>query len=186
MPSAPQHRSPGHTVLVVPVPELNDFVRARTEFYDASFLPADAGFVNAHITLLGPWIGAPTAADRAIVAAIARQVRPFDADLAEVAQFPDGTIHLVPSPAAPFTALTDLLVAAFPDHPPYGGAFDPPAPHLTLDRRTSTITVSSVRAALAPLLPTRTHVDRIDLQWWANDDCRLLASWPLGSSQAGG
>ena len=24
------------------------------------------------------------------------------------------------------------------------------------------------------------RVDRLDLQWWANHDCRVLASWKLG------
>jgi hypothetical protein len=62
----------GHSVLVVPVPELDEWIRARTAFYDASFVSADPGFVHAHITLLGPWLPRPAAEDLATAARLAR------------------------------------------------------------------------------------------------------------------
>jgi hypothetical protein len=53
-------------------------------------------------------------------------------------------------------------------------------PHLTLDRRSATVTTTTVRNLLSHLLPLRIQVDRIDLQWWANHECRLVHSWRLG------
>jgi len=41
----------------VPLPALDDVVRERTAFYDASFVSRDPGFAHAHITLLAPgWL----------------------------------------------------------------------------------------------------------------------------------
>ena len=68
----------GHSVLVVPVPALDPFVRERTAFYDASFLSADPAFVNSHITLLGPWLPAPTEAELERVAQVLDAVPAFD------------------------------------------------------------------------------------------------------------
>ena len=91
----------GHTVLVVPVPALDDVVRERTAYYDSSFVSADPKFAHAHITLLGPWAEQPSEQELGCVARIAEAAKPFS-------------------------------------------------------------------------------VDRIDLQWWANHECRRLHTWPLG------
>lgn len=53
--SDPELRSAGHSVIAFPVPELDPWVRARTEHYDPSFVSSDPDFVHAHITVLGPW-----------------------------------------------------------------------------------------------------------------------------------
>jgi len=172
-------RSSGHTVLVVPIPELEAYVRARTLFYDASFLSTDPAFVHSHLTLLGPWLSSPSPEDLATVAAIAAGTPAFDYVLSQVAAFPDGLIHMEAADSAPFAALTRALVEAFPQCPPYGGTFPDPVPHVTLDRVADGISVESVRADLNGVLPARGRATRVDLQWWANDDCRVLASWEL-------
>lgn len=169
----------GHTVLAVPVPALEPDVLERTAFYDPSFVSTDPCFVHAHITLLAPWRSDPTEDDLEAVASIARASAPFTATLDELDEFPDGVIHLVPDPQAPFRALTARLAAAFPETPPYGGAYDDVVPHLTLDRSPH-VTRDAVRSRVAHLLPAALTVDRIDLQWWANHDCRVLRSWELG------
>jgi 2'-5' RNA ligase len=171
----------GHSVLVVPVPALEPFVRDRTACYDASFLSTDPMFVNAHITLLGPWLPQPSAAELARVGRIVADVPAFDFTLAEFDEFPDGVIYLRPEPAAPFAELTARLVAAFPQCPPYGGLFGTVVPHLTLDRRSPTVTRSTVRAAVGDLVPAHTRAERVDLQWWDNHDCHVRHSWKLGS-----
>lgn len=172
-------RSPGHHVLVVPVPELEPFVVARTRHYDDSFLSTDPDFVHAHITLLSPWLEAPRAADLARVAAIAAAAEPFDFVLAELRAFAGGTLYLDPEPAAPFAALTQRLVGAFPQCPPYEGLFDA-VPHLTVDHLLGGVTREETRAALGPLVPARCRADRISLQWYANHGCRTVAEWKLG------
>ena len=39
---------------------------------------------------------------------------------------------LRPEPDEPFRAMTAALVAAFPEHPPYGGKYADPIPHATV------------------------------------------------------
>jgi 2'-5' RNA ligase len=174
--------SSGHSVIAVPVPELDDYVRGRTAHYDASFLSPDPAFVHAHITLLGPWLAEPSRADLDAVARIMAATDPFETTLARVETFPDGLIYLRPDPDEPFRALTAALVEAFPHCPPYAGAFPDPVPHMTLDRRAEGITPESVEHDLRHLLPTRIVVDRVDLQWWANHHCHVRESWKLGTS----
>ncbi|MDP9823916.1 2'-5' RNA ligase family protein [Nocardioides massiliensis] len=174
--------SAGHSVIVVPVPlaPVEEFVRARTAYYDASFVSADPDFAQAHVTVLGPWVPRPTAADLSRVAEVLGEIEPFELELGVVAEFPDGVIHLRAEPAPLLRELTAALHRAFPDHPPYGGQFgDDLTPHLTLDRRAPGITPESVGADLGDVLPLRHPVTHLDLQWWANDDCRVLHRWQL-------
>lgn len=168
-----------HTVLVVPVPELEAFALERTHHYDASFVSADPAFVHAHITALGPFLYEPSAADLALVAGIVAGTPAFEFTLDRLAEFDDGLIHLPPEPDEPFRVLTRRLVEAFPQCPPYGGTFPEPVPHLTLDQRADGIDRASVRAALGPVLPARCRADRLALHHYDNHDCRVLAEWKL-------
>ena len=170
----------GHTVLAVPVPALDDVVRERTAFYDASFVSADPDFAHAHITLLAPWTQCPSAEDLARVADIARSVGQFEVKLAQLGEFPDGVIYLRPEPDTQLRDLTTRLTEAFPQFPPYEGRYGDVAPHLTLDRRSATVTPETVSATVCHLIPVTVAVDRIDLQWWANNACHRLHTWPLG------
>lgn len=168
-------------MLVIPVPELNAWVRARTAHYDASFLGRSPAFVNAHVTVLGPWLTEPTAADLARIGAIAAATPSFSFSLGELRTFPDGIIYSEVTPTAPFTALIEQVSAAFPSHPPYGGAFGSVVPHLTLDQVGAEVTVASVRQSLDGLVPTTSRAEQIDLQWWENDNCHVMTSWQLGA-----
>ena len=132
-----EERTPGQMCLTVPVPPLEEWVRARTAHYDASFVSADPSFAHAHLTLLAPWVAEPTDDDLVRVARVLAPIRAFTVSLSGVAVFPDGLVHAVPVPDEPFRALTAALAAEFPDHPPYGGRYDAtggPSPHVTLDR----------------------------------------------------
>lgn len=174
--------SPGHSVIVVPVPldPVESFVRTRTAYYDASFLSADPDFAQAHVTVLGPWRTDPSPHDLATVARVLADVAPFDLDLVAVEEFPDGVIYLRAEPADLLRRLTAALHAAFPAHPPYEGRFgDRLTPHLTLDRRSATVSREGVEDAVRGWLPLRHRVTHLDLQWWANNDCRVLHRWRL-------
>lgn len=170
----------GHSVLAVPVPELDAFVRERTERHDASFLGTEPAFVNAHVTVLGPWLAEPTADDLAAVAAVVEAVKAFDVTFEVVGSFLDGIINILPEPSDPFARLTAALAERFPQTPPYAGQVEVLVPHLTLDHHATGATVASVTAELADLLPVRTRAERVDLQWWANHDCHVRQSWRLG------
>lgn len=169
-------------MLVVPVPALERLVRQRTRHYDAAYLSSDPTFAHAHVTLLGPFVGASdlTASVRAEVRRVLRRHRPFAAWFEQVAQFPDGMIHLLPDDEAPFRRLTADLAAAFPDHPPYRGWYTDARPHVTVDRAGPGVDAPTVRGWVAGLVPARTEVHEARLSWYQQDACRTLATWPLG------
>jgi 2'-5' RNA ligase len=176
-------RWPGTSSIVVPVPVLEGWVRARSQHYDPAYVSTDPSFAHAHLTLLSPFV---TAADltgpvRSRVAEVLAGHGPFTVRLATVDRFPDGIVHLVPEPAAPLRRLTADLAAAFPAYPRYGGRFgDDVRPHLTLDLAGPGVDVDSVRRSLGLLLPASTRVDTAVLSWYEQDRCRILARWTLG------
>ncbi|HET9681201.1 MAG TPA: 2'-5' RNA ligase family protein [Candidatus Limnocylindrales bacterium] len=95
--------------------------------------------VPAHVTLLFPWLE-PEAIGSPDIATLRRVVGgepAFDLVLVAARAFPrrgdqPGTTYLVPEPAEPCIRLTRAIWAAFPDHPPYEGAFEAVVPHLTV------------------------------------------------------
>lgn len=171
---------PGHTVLVVPVPELEAFVRQRWEHYDPVWVSTDPEFTHAHVTALAPFLPTPSRTDLDRVGEIAAAMPPTDFRLEMVHTFPDGIIHLRPVPSEPFAALTRRLWEAFPACPPYGGQCDDLTPHLTLDRAAGPVTVASTRALLGGAIPVRCRAQRLELHRYAAGDCRVQHSWPLG------
>ncbi len=175
-------RWPGHSVLVVPAPPLEHWVRARTAHYDPAYVSSDPRFAHAHLTLLGPFVAPAdlTAGLRERVAGVLRRRPPFNARLDTVAVFADGTIHLRPDDEEPFRQLTMDLAEAFPDHPPYGGALHAVRPHLTLDRVGPGVDVSRVRSWVAPLLPATVEVAEARLSWYEQGRCHEVARWSLG------
>jgi 2'-5' RNA ligase len=172
----------GHSVLLVPVPALEPFVRARSEHYDRDYVSADPRFVHAHVTALGPFFPPAELSPEVIgqLASIACATAPFDFVLGEVGVFPNGIVHLLPGPSAPFEELTGRLWRAFPQCPPYAGEFGAVVPHLTLDALSDEVTAESTRQLVAPYVPVGCRADRLDLAWYARGGCRVLQSWRLG------
>lgn len=172
---------PGHSVLQVPVPALEPWVRARTEHYDAAYVSDDPAFTHAHVTALGPFVETLDVETAEAVAQVAASVEPFEFTLARLGTFPNGIIHLVPEPDDGFARLTSLLTARFPEHPPYGGEF-PPAPHLTLDLVHGDVTEQSTRRLLGDVVPVTVRAEWLDMAWYETGDCQLLTRWPLGGT----
>ena len=117
------------SAFIVRVPEAEACVGELRARYDAS---ARLG-VPAHITLLYPFMP-PRQIDRTVLSraeAAFASVPAFSFRLHEVARFP-AAAYLKPVPAAPFIALTEALVRAFPRFPPFGGAHAEVIPHLTV------------------------------------------------------
>lgn len=171
----------GHSVLLVPVPELEAFVAGRSAHYDPAWLSADPTFVHAHITLLAPFVhprqlrdGAAERLRRVLDGAAA-----FDFELSAFGTFPDGVVYLSPEPAGPFAELTAALCAAFPDFPPYAGEFPQPVPHLTLDMVGDGVTEEGVRRAVDPVMPARCRAAEVHLAWYEAGNCHVVDRWPL-------
>jgi 2'-5' RNA ligase len=88
--------------------------------------------VPAHITLIYPFVPAERldASVRRRVARALGSQPPFAFRLSAARRWPN-TLYLAVDPAAPFEGMVRSLVAAFPGHPPYAGAF-PYVPHVTI------------------------------------------------------
>lgn len=174
-----------HSVLQVPVPGLEPFVRARTEHYDTDYLSTDPAFTHAHITVLGPFL--PELDERAagVVAEVVGSVAAFTFRLDAIDTFPNGCIHLRPQPDSGFRELTARLWEAFPQCPPYAGAFPDSVPHLTLDLRHADVTEETTATLLETSpRPSSHRADRVDLAWYEPGRCRRLRAWSLGESAA--
>jgi len=68
------------------------------------------------------------------VGAIGEALAPFgvfDVDFPRLDRFPE-ILWLAPEPPEPFVAMTEAVVARFPDYPPYGGIHERIVPHLTV------------------------------------------------------
>jgi len=89
------------------------------------------------------------------VAAAVASVRGFDCEFARVCWFGEDVVWLAPEPAGPFRALTNMVHAAFPQFPPFGGVYADVVPHLTVGNRPGGDS-AALRAAeieITPLLP---------------------------------
>lgn len=117
------------TALICRVPEAERYISRYRERYD----PSARRNVPAHVTVLYPFV--PLARIDAEVVArlreIAASVPSFDYRLAQMRRFPVA-LYLAPDPDLSFTALTDAVWRAFPDHPPFEGKFDTVVPHVTV------------------------------------------------------
>jgi 2'-5' RNA ligase len=145
------------TACVVAVPEAELLVGTLRFRFDAS----SALGVPAHITVLHPLMPAdqltPEVLQRAADALVG--LAPFDYRLARIGRF-DGVLYLAPEPAAPFVALTEALVRAFPAFPPFAGVHDRIVPHLTVaqgDARTLQEADAELRAGLRAHGPVAAH-----------------------------
>lgn len=172
-------RTVTRSALVVVVVEAEPLISVHRLVHD----PMAARGVPAHVTVLHPFravVDEETARD---VAAIASRIEPFDATLASMDRFPGGVLFLSPEPFDRFKQMTRTFVDAFPDCPPYGGAFPDPHPHLTVGSRIDDATADSLERVIAPGLPVSTRVDRLTLLVEDDDGQWTVArSWPLAAS----
>ncbi|MDX6658196.1 MAG: hypothetical protein QOH62_2989 [Solirubrobacteraceae bacterium] len=108
------------SALLIPVPEAAQLVSGD------SVLPP-------HVTVLHPFVGARRI-DGSLVRAleeVLREFPAFDFTLTRLDRFP-GVLYAAPEPAEPFIAITEACARRWPEHPPYGGAFESIVPHLTI------------------------------------------------------
>lgn len=147
------------------VPEL----AALVDQWRLPTVPVAAQGVAPHITLLYPWRPAPLEPkDHEEAAAAVAGVAPFTLSFRRVGRFP-GVLFLVPEPEDELRALTQRLVRAFPDTPPYGGQFGAdPTPHLTLALAATEEEVTrleaDIMAQLEPRFPLRVPVHALSIE----------------------
>lgn len=174
-------RRVAHTVLYVPVPALEAYIRWRHEVEGPEWLSPDPDHLHAHITLLGPFVPEAelTAQADTELAALFAATEAFAFALSEVRVFPSGLVYLHPEPAEPFARLTEALAARHPEHPPYAGQFAP-VPHLSLCAVGPGRDLALVHDELAATLPVRAVAEEVRLVRYEERGTRTLRSYPLG------
>jgi 2'-5' RNA ligase len=164
-------------------------VRPRHARSAPAYVLRAPGTVQAHITLLGPFVQREEMDDRLLgdLRDLFAGTAPFTFTLdGPPGTLDDGTLCLEPRPAEPFVRLTHALEAAYPEHPAYGGAFAQPRPHLTLAyawARTgsgATAAEEGLTEALAPLLPLTLTASTACLNWYAPFASETVGSFPFG------
>lgn len=167
--------------IVVPMPELEPLVGEHRRAWD----PVAALGAGAHVTVLFPF-APPDTIDDAHLARIERALvgrEPFAVAFDALREFPDHVLYLAPEPAERFRALTEVLAAAFPEHPPYRGQFAEIVPHLTVAHRPDA-PLDQVAAAVRPHLPAAAAASRVEV--WvegADDRWTTRASFPLSADR---
>lgn len=170
-----------HTVLYVPVPALEPYIRWRHEEEGPEWLSPDPGHTHAHVTLLGPF--APeaelTVELDAGLGAFFAAVPAFGFFLEDIRVFPTGLVYLHPEPAEGFAELTDALAARYPAYPPYAGEF-PPVPHLSLCALGPERDLELVRGELGDLLPVKARAEEVRLVRYEAHRTTTIRAYPLG------
>lgn len=117
------------TALVIVVPE----AEARFGTLRSKFDPQASLGVPAHITILFPFMepGLVDSSVRRRLSILFKRFSPFRCVLHRVGRFPS-TAYLAPAFPEPFAELTMAVARAFPEYPPYGGAYSSVIPHLTV------------------------------------------------------
>jgi 2'-5' RNA ligase len=143
--------------------------------------------VPAHVTILYPFMPPDDLASsiRSRLAGIGAEHEPFDVRFGRVGRFPTA-VYAAPDDPAPFLALIDAVVAAFPGYLPYGGVFDEVIPHLTLVESTD-VDLEAISEAVGRHLPFTRRVATLEVLV-EGPDGRWHPRWrlPLGRPSRSG
>ena len=168
------------SAIIVPMPSAEPVVGHHRAHHDA----AAAWGVPAHVTVLYPFV-APAAIDEQVLARAGHAVStvsPFDVAFAGPRWFGESVLWLAPEPDTSFRALTAALGDAFPEHPPYGGAFSEVVPHLTVGHDVDLDELRRAKADVVGALPVHGRVEAAEV--WTGDQApgtwARLARLPLG------
>jgi hypothetical protein len=153
------------TTLILPVPSADGLLQESAR---------EPG-IPAHITLLYPFLAgrAIDADTEAALASLLLEIPAFDFVLAQIARFP-GVVYLAPEPAARFVALTEALVARWPEQQPYGGDHQEIVPHLTVSYG------APIPEGLVEKLPLGARAEEVWLMSRAGGRWTRRQSFPLG------
>jgi 2'-5' RNA ligase len=170
------------TAIIVPVPEAEPAVG----LWRRRYTPSGAAGMPAHVTLLVPFTDS-NALDADRIREVGEVMVRFEAvelSLGATAYFdgPPTVLYLEPEPAAPFQAMTDALVRAFPEHPPYGGAHGRIVPHLTVATRLDRGRLAAIAAEVAAVLPITARAGEAWLMEFADGVWRLRNRFALAAA----
>ncbi len=145
------------SAVIVPVPEAEAAVGEHRSRLDR----AASWGVPAHVTVLFPFLPPDqlgSAHLRTLADAI-RSVPRFDTTFADIRWFGEDVVWVAPEPDLGFHALIDAVTTAFPEYPPYGGAFGDSVPHLTIGAHAGRDELGAAAEAVAAHLPFAASID---------------------------
>lgn len=153
------------SVLLIPVPAAEPVVSRHRQELD---LAARDG-IGAHVTVLYPFVEveAITPEHDSLVDEVLQEFEPFTFTLDSVGWFGDAVVYLRPRDPAAFHAITNAIVEAFPEHPPYEGAFDEIVPHLTIGDSGTADRLRQAAADVEQHLPIEARATKV--QWLYGD-----------------
>jgi 2'-5' RNA ligase superfamily protein len=172
------------TAVLVLVPEAEDAVAEHRRHLD---MAASWG-VPAHLSVVCPFVPPADVDDHVLarLAAAVGTVPAFNCVFSRTEWFGADVLWLAPDPDAPFQELISAVVAAFPAHLPYGGAYPDPVPHLTIGelRLGNAAELAAAERTVRLHLPIRARVDRAVLLAGRpeRDSWRLVAELGLGAA----
>src|SRR3954454_9667910 len=140
------------SAIVMLVPEAEPLIGAHRSAHTEE----GAHGMGAHVTLLYPFVAAAEL-DMRVLDLASEALAPFesfDFSLAAATRFPANprVLCLRPEPDDGLRAMTAALVAAFPEHEPYGGKYADPVPHMTVAIGENGV-LDGIERELAPSLP---------------------------------
>jgi hypothetical protein len=172
------------TAVLVLVPEAERAVGEHRAHLDV----AASWGVPAHLSVVYPFVP-PAEVDDSVLARLAAAVGTvptFEFLFRRTEWFGADVLWLAPEPDAPFRSLTRAVVAAFPAHQPYSGAYPEPTPHLTIGelRLGSGDELAAAERAARAHLPIRSRIDRAVLLAGRRerDSWQPVAEFPLDAT----
>ncbi|WP_228645191.1 2'-5' RNA ligase family protein [Microtetraspora sp. AC03309] len=171
--STPSPFAAGETSLIVKMPEAEPIVSRWRERFD----PSAAYGVPAHVTILYPFLEHARIDGRVVteLRELFAAHPSFEARFVRCGRFP-GILYLVPEPERRFIALTEAVVARWPEAPPYRGQFDEVIPHLTVADGDD---LDAIEAEIAARLPVVARARSVSLEVFDGETWHRHAVFPL-------
>lgn len=143
------------------------------------FDPAARLGMPPHVTLIYPFMdsAAVDAEVRARLHAMLATVAPLDLTFDRPGRF-DGGVWLELADPGPVRDMISALAGAFPDWPPYGGAFADVTPHLTLAQAPEA-RLARIEREVAAALPLSARADAVSLFGRSSEGWIPLETFPL-------
>jgi hypothetical protein len=162
------------SAVLIRVPEAEPLVGEWRRRFDPSALLG----IPAHITVVYPFV--PVEGVQAALRGLFAEVAPCRFELRAPARFPS-VLYLKPEPDAALRAIIEGVVGRFPEHPPYGGAFDDLMPHLTVAQSGDEDLLARVESQLPRGLPVEVDVAEAVLMTEREDGLwRVADTFPFG------
>ena len=169
---------PDESALYLDVPAAEPLVSAHRLRWDGA-----GAAVPAHVTVLYPFLDPAAISDEvhSALSRIASDVAAFDVRFERVGRFTD-VVWLAPEPVQPIAALTDAVAGRWPDHPPYGGAYEEVIHHLTVADGAPPEVLDRLEREVGALLPISQPVRELTLAARRRGTWAELARYPLGAA----